>query len=355
MLSISVLFLELAIVLLLENCLCLADFIPVEKLDLAKSVFSESIQHPCVTNCGSTTNCFPTAWDKAAEKSRNVTMGCDIVVYSLAIDDRVQNFHELPDLWPTGSECSVLFLNSASKYLRDHPGKKKGNNWYIVDVERMYGFANNRKASKIPKLFPQSFFASSVKYALYIDAKMKINRPPRDILNEFLIPYATQGNTFLTMVGHPNSNSITKEVNSIAKAQQSDRPTVTHDMKRVVFQAHIYGELNITGAGHMVDTAIMMHDLKSKASLQFSCAWQHQLHIYSDRDQISLQGVLGWFSQGISPEVSQRNHIDERGTLTVDLNVEGEQANVHILSALRYSWIRGTESFSQLSRLGWNK
>ena len=349
--------LAIAISFILWIVICLADDIPVEKLALARSVFTESVKHPCVTKCGSDINCFPTGWDKAAEKSRNATNGCDMVVYGTAIDINVKDFHGLPKLWENGRECSVLFLHSESSYLRANPSrdKEKDKNWYIVDVENLHEFSNNRKASKIPKLFPQSFFASTVKYALYIDAKIVINRHPRDILNEFLVPYAKQGKTFLTMVGHPNSHNVSQEVNGIERSLLSDRPTVTHDMKRVTFQGSMYAELNITGAGHMVDTAVMMHDLKSNASHQFSCAWQHQLHIYSDRDQISLQGVIGWFSQDIPAAIAQREHIDKRGILTVDLNINGELVNVRILPAEKFFWLRGTEKFAILARFDWNK
>lgn len=331
---------------------CAAGKIPRTSWDKALSVFDAPSRYPCAANCSSDRKCVSTGWDNAAALSRELTRGCSVVLYSIAIERKANEFNKIGNYWNSRLSCSVLFLSHSSEYLRYHSGAKKVSNWNIVPVMGLEAFSNNRKASKIPKLFPQSFFADTVIYAMYIDAKISLRQHPINILRKHLLPYS-DSNTFLTMVGHFTSRDIVEEVAGIDSARKMGRPRITYDYNLLRLQRDTYVALNITGAGYMVDTAVMMHKLKSNASLQFSCAWQRQLQKYSDRDQISLQGIIGWFSQGISEDPER--HVDKFGTHSVDLKIDGEVANLHILSSEKYFWNGGNQSFSVLKRQKWNK
>ncbi|KAJ1391083.1 hypothetical protein B484DRAFT_286964 [Ochromonadaceae sp. CCMP2298] len=336
------------ILLSLCSAICtLADHIPVNMTDIAKRIFT-STEYPCASKCGGD-QCIASAWDATAAQSKNVTAGCDTVLYSIAIDDHADTFNHIDQYWKEPVHCSILYLSANSMYLRKHPSAEMLGNWTIVPVKKLDAFTNNRKAAKIPKLFPHSFFADSVEYALYVDAKIQLTEHPTKVLSEHLISYAENG-TFLTVVGHPFNHNVTAEVRGIDTRRHSSRPYITHDFALLEFQRDNYTALNITGQDRMVDTAIMMHDLRSAAARPFFCTWQGQLQKFSDRDQISLQGTLGWFSRGITETYKEPN-----GTLHVGLRIiDGSMNSIRILPTKGYFWAGGPHRFSKHKRQHWN-
>jgi hypothetical protein len=170
-----------------------------------------------------------------------------MVLYSVAIDDRADSFHhidrywgEARSFWKSAPACSVLFLSEKSKFRLKHKHASRAGNWHIVPVKKLSAFSDNRKAAKLPKLFPHSFFAGSVDYALYIDTKLKLRDHPSSILHKHLIPYIEK-KTFLTVVSYEYSaTNIAEEVALISTAKATSRPTITHNLPMLELQRDTY-------------------------------------------------------------------------------------------------------------------
>jgi hypothetical protein len=334
----------------------LSDHIPFELMENATRIFTTK-NFPCVSKCLAE-QCIASAWDEAAAQSRRLTAGCKMVLYSVAIDDRADSFHhidkywgEAKSFWGSTPACSVLFLSDRSEFRLKHKHATRAGNWHIVPVKELSAFSDNRKASKLPKLFPHSFFAGSVDYALYIDTKLRLLDHPSTILHTHLIPYIDK-KTFLTIVRY-HYNDIAQEVAVITRAKDKSRPTITHNLPMLEFQRDTYTALNITGQGRMVDTAILLHNLRSVATRSFFCTWEGQLQKFSDRDQIAFEGTVGWFSRNFT-DVS----VESDGSMDVKVSIASVMYNIHLLPAEKYSYSFGKNSskfkFAVLHRHAWN-
>lgn len=339
--------------LLFVICNILADYIPAHLEENATTIFATS-NFPCVAKCRAE-QCIPSAWDEAAVYSRRLTAGCKMVLYSVAIDDRADSFHhidkywgEVKSYWGSSPACSILFLSDMSKYRLKRPLSSRAGNWHIVTVKKLSAFPDNRKAAKLPKLFPHSFFGKSVDYAFYIDAKIRLLDHPSNILHRHLIPYAEK-KTFLTLIRY-DYKDMAEEILAITKAKETKRPTITHNLPMLEHQFETYTALNITGQGRMVDSAILLHNLRAVAAREFFCTWEGQLQKFSDRDQIAFQGTVGWYSRNFT-EVS----VESDGSIHVNVKIGGELHNIRLLPADQYCFGGHNElKFAQLHRHAWN-
>lgn len=331
-------------ILSLLGCL-FADHIPTSLMENATSVFAATV-FPCVSNCGSDT-CIASSWDEAAARSRNLTVGCKNVLYSVAIDERADSFNHIPQYWGDSLVCSILFLSDNSAFFVKNPSASTLGNWTVIAVKTLNAFANNRKAVKIPKFFPHAFFADGVEHALFVDAKIRMLDHPAVIMQKHLIPYKEEG-TFLTLVAHPNCPDLVHDVDLLLKLRH-ERPNVTFDLPLLFQQRDTYTALNITGQGRMVDTAVLMHNIRSTAARSFFCTWQGQVQKFSDRDQIAFQGTVGWFTRNFTDSVTGRD-----GTVRVGVNIDGHLQYLRILPRKQYHFAHGRGRFARIGRQHWN-
>lgn len=315
----------------------------------ASEAFNE-VEYPCAANCGSVAaSCFPSAWDEAATQSKTMTKGCTYVLYSAAIDDRADSFNPVGDFWEESKKCSILFLSKNSVYLQQHENASRVGNWNIVPVGKWLSseFGNGRKASRVPKLSPGKFFAATVQYALYIDAKLLLLKHPAEILSNHL---NRSRNISIVMVSNfPYIIDLTNEIRLIGAAR-SKRPTVTHDFNLLVHQGEVYASHNITGAGLAVDGALIMMDLRSPAATQFMCMWFNQLLKFSDRDQVAFQGALYYFSHTNNDSV-----VDSEGIRNVALDTTYGQHYLRILPSAKFWWNADSKEFAERHRRSWNR
>jgi hypothetical protein len=78
----------------------------------------------------------------------------------------------------------------------------------------------------------------------------------------------------------------------------------------------------------MVDTAVLLQNLRSVATRSFFCMWQDQLQKFSDRDQIAFQGSVGWFSRNFT-----NLSVEGDGTTHVKVRIDGVLYNICLLPA----------------------
>jgi hypothetical protein len=108
-------------------------------------------------------------------------------------------------------------------------------------------------------------------------------------------------NIIMVGVKHPKYRTITEEVKSISKDFKK-RPLITNNITIVHEQARHYEQV-ATQFGHreyhMIDSAILFHNLKFEEAKRFRCLWQSEIQFWSDRDQISFPFVLAELSQGL--------------------------------------------------------
>jgi hypothetical protein len=137
------------------------------------------------------------------------------VVYSAAIDDHADSFNPIEDYWEKSHQsdlkCSILFISKSSVYIQQHSSDRKVGNWHIVTVGNLTGgFSDGRKASRVPKLSPGKFFADTVEYALYVDAKLLLLKHPEDLLSTYVY---RANKTSLALMGEFRTTSTTFTTN----------------------------------------------------------------------------------------------------------------------------------------------
>jgi hypothetical protein len=314
-------------------------------------VFS-NVPFPCAANCADE-KCFPSAWDEAAAESRHLTNGCTYVVYSAAIDDHADSFNPIENYWEKSHQsdlkCSILFISKNSVYMQQHSSDRKVGNWHIVTVGNLtggMGFSDTRKASRVPKLSPGKFFADTVQYALYTDAKLVLLKHPEDLLSAYVHRANKTSLAFMGVAHH--IHNLHHEVQLIDNARLHGRPGVTNDFTMVKHQEEIYAKLGITGSGLAIDGALIMSDLRSEGGRQFMCKWFNQVLKFGDRDQLAFQGALYYLSHGKINAV-----VDEEGMKTVALDTTDGRFYLRMLPA-KYWWQKKNEySLAHTRHLSW--
>ena len=158
--------------------------------------------------------CFASAWDAAAEVSKELTQDCDAVYYTVATGAEVDALHHIgvyqsqspltpgstspsttstsatdgTKMHPKQRTCNIAFVSRRSRIVRYSNGHKPADNatahllfgnWHLVLLEEFAApYSESRKPSRVPKITPRAFFAPSVRYAVYMDSKLKLNCDP---------------------------------------------------------------------------------------------------------------------------------------------------------------------------------
>jgi hypothetical protein len=251
-----------------------------QALNLAEDYHSTFF--PCDTSCSNRASCHATGWGEAAKKSRALTQNCSLVVYSVALGGDVDVLNDVT-AYPT--VCNVMFLDGRSILARSQRMAKTIGNWTVVIAYNLeHSFSNMRRAGKIPKLSPDTFFNERVEFAIYLDAKLQLLVNPLQTLQLHMLAFER---VLMAAVCHPKSAHITAEVNAI-KFHQQHRPDITDSVVTVVNQASYYNSTGLLNPFRqtMVEGAILLHRLHHPAAITLRCAWMDQVLRYSDRDQV---------------------------------------------------------------------
>ena len=316
---------------------------------------------PCGTVCTSlsTAECFPSSWQQPAAYSKRVSLECESVLYSVSLGSHVGGVPPIQDFW-SGKPCSIMFLNSYSNFSKttNLPNLGKYNNWTIIYVGHSIGYTSYRRAGKIPKLSPSSFFAENVKYAVYLDSKFILHTPPKILIQQYI---AMNESIFLSAIHHPFSEAVENEIQNLNITRKT-RPTVTDDFNQLIWQ---YGNYSSTRIFHqlkehnlnqtMIEAGMLIHRVHHPHGNIFLCSWMDQVHKFSDRDQIALPFLVAWFnnfhfyprvyynSENSNyflsplefPPVDGKDGDDEQKKSTVSTEV----VYIHVISKRHY-WLR---------------
>ena len=140
---------------------------------------------PCASECASQRNCLKSGYDEAAVISRKLSEGCDSVYYTVGLHRKQTSLKRVDVLMDP--RCYIAFVK------KDSPlGKYKDdsiNGWNIVRVASsgFHRLSVGRRASRIPKISPELFFAKTVRYAVYFDSALIPLIKPQDIRSYMVV------------------------------------------------------------------------------------------------------------------------------------------------------------------------
>ena len=240
--------------------------------------------------------------------------------------------------------CAVAFIaaNSLlSKLVRNNNTAYFGN-WAVVEVDfsdypdsTLISLGNPRKVSRLPKISPGLFFASTVHHALYIDSKLEFVGDPLTMMNfkdRKTVDRRTRKKVNVTAafvaVRHELSHTIYEEgeqhklsccpscaiiiiiilqpvivVEAIFKVRRDFSRSVTYypyELRQQVKHYRKLGhQLNMSYV-NVFEGAVLLHNLKSIPGYHFRCMWYREYLLWADRDQIS-----GGFALANSARISR--------------------------------------------------
>lgn len=335
-------------------------------LSLDPLIDYKNASFPCKSECVSLSSqkCFHTAWEIAAARTRIITKECTYVVYSVSLNPDLNDIHPIPDFWSGDSNnsitkskpCSIYFIQRRSKFVERTGAESLEvvNNWTLILIDNLPMYESRRKASKIPKLMPDMFFAGSVMAAIYIDAKLSLTVSPSQWIQKALYSHP---DTILAAIGHHQLKEIVDEISFIELSNWKKGISSYRDMnannrdlmnKKLMQQYNDYQEnglfelmetQNISQA--LIDGGILFHKLHHPQAAILRCAWLEQVHRYSDRDQAAFPFVVGWFNNFLPIEQHQDYSL-------VPLLFDRQNTyNVMILDTKYHYW-KGKEKISSL-------
>jgi hypothetical protein len=315
----------------------------------------KSSSFPCETACQtlSSEKCFATNWRTPSLKSQQATEGCSFALYSVSLGFNVDDVNSVDDFWG-GKPCSIMFLSRNSSLIQ-RTGLQTLNklrNWTLILVDDFPEFTSNRRAGKIPKFSPESFFSTTVKRAIYLDSKFILKTSPVSLIQNYSLHHS---NILLTAIAHPRNKNIDMEVKLIDEARKS-RPSITSDIQQVIQQYKSYHKTgllknmkkkNITQT--VIEAGMLIHTLHDPRGVEFRCAWLDQVQRYSDRDQVAFPFVSGWFN-------SFHSKLEFKGSFLLPLKFSDEQGGMAYLNILsnKYYW-SAENSFGAVRYDEWHK
>lgn len=309
----------------------------------------ESSRIPCECPCASSpSSCFASAWKTAMQNSLRLTKGCKIVLYTVLIG-QVKEIHPVSADWMDPVHCNIAFVSESSPLMHSQH-LQQASRWTFVSVADLAGgFQDSRKASRLPKLAPDAFFAESVDHALYIDSKLEINISPVDVLKLFNEGNAAHQQTVMMLVSHSTTRDLSHDA---ALVLANHRSNITHYPMLLRRQVAVYEECGYCYA-NTFDGAFILHELRSEAGRQLRCAWYREFLFWSDRDQISGNFII---AQQVNRTMQQQGKQVagkcSRGREHLPIAMDSGQGMTYMLRMLpkSYYW-RGSDILAKWERL----
>ena len=179
------------------------------------------------------------------------------------------------------------------------PQEQNSSRWVFIhlpswsDTGDLLG--DNRRKGKFLKFHPLKFFAPSVSRAIYIDAKLQLLAEPRDMIRTLRSPEVGGRRGVLVAVRHPLNEDPFKEAADIRFLKANYRNDLSFTLWTMKHQLQKYYEdmqrYNLP-LNNMIDSAILIHDLRSAEAAEFRCAWSREYYRHADRDQLAFPWVL---------------------------------------------------------------
>jgi hypothetical protein len=247
---------------------------------------------PCASECSSSSDCYHSGFDEAAKMSTRITDGCDVVFYTVSLHRAQSGLMHVDTIM--NAKCYIAFVKRSSPLGQRNPGTLNGWNVVVVSDYNMQVFGVSRRASRLPKISPASFFAKTVQYAVYFDTGGTPKIRP-DALDQYMrsdekrVAIAMLYHRFQVTDWH-HVRSPVQEINHILKCNNSALASELVK-QRDAYQAASNLNNNLRYRVMPVGSFII-HDLLSVQGSRFRCNWLNEYLQWGDRDQPPLYYVL---------------------------------------------------------------
>ena len=302
----------------------------------------ESSLNPCASACSYEGLCFQSGWDEAAVESRRVTEGCKVVFYTVNTPPKADQLHQAPN---ATIGCNVAFVYKKSiLYVRESESKFY-NNWILIPLKGLSVFPDPRKATRLPKIVPDSFFAPSVQYAIYGDSSIILRQEPQQLVNTFS---RSKGRiAVMAAIRHPYSKTIDEEVKAVLTKTMSKKGKATHYPTKLMEQNKAYESLRRVEDGlnyvNLFDGSFLIHQLQSSSGKQFRCKWYREYQEWADRDQVSGAFVVSKMAYDYNQKFSKKEALKQQEWIPVT-GLERDDGTmdtsfIHIIDGSLHPWM----------------
>lgn len=304
---------------------------------LDKECLQGSAVFPCVSECANRRVCLPSIYDHVIPATLELTMGCSAVMYTVLLGKNI-TAEDLPNASvavssdahgffadENGGKCNLAFVTEGSKILteldpRNSPKKapsKKLGIWELVpvphiswsisslleeDEEIISLFASQEAQMLIPKLSPGIFFASTVKYAVYVKPNVVISdvNAILNLMNERPrgggMAGMNSGISMLLLQNLPPDSGLSS--NPWSHVEEDSLPDIRGAQQESAYQSiqiGLHGQI-LLNIPHGVDSSFVVHSLQLEDARLLRCdvyAEVLQWESFREGEAKSLEFVLG--------------------------------------------------------------
>lgn len=248
---------------------------------------------PCASACSCRQDCYASGFDAAGKQARASTAGCVIVYYTVGMHRKQAGLTDVDNLMD--KRCYVAFVKVDSPIGRG--SAVYANGWQIIRVDgtHMEKLIVSRRASRLPKINPDSFFAKTVRYAVYFDTGSIPKLDPKHIDGLMTVDGKKISIAMLfhrmQMTGWHRSRSPMSEISAVLRSNHS---ALIGDLTK---QRYMYQRATNVSNGRLrfrvmpVGTFII-HNIKSQVGRKFRCEWLYEYLYWGDRDQPPLYYII---------------------------------------------------------------
>lgn len=248
---------------------------------------------PCISECSNSSKCTASAYDnEPINTSNKISEGCTEVLFTIALGLDVHhipsgNAKDAPKATPyvrseSGGVCNIAFVSEESLIMKEAIKSSKRRNylahgfWRLIPIPLV-----NDKVSDafLPKMSPGSFFADTVKIAIYCEPNILFHHLP-SLLEEVHHNPKKEGTSSSTVMVLPRKRQHSAD-------------------KRVPLQERAYDKVRIAmrgnrlGKQYAADNYWVLHRLDVEDSRLFRCdIYGETLNWSSQRDDLSINFIL---------------------------------------------------------------
>ncbi|KAL3787575.1 hypothetical protein HJC23_000063 [Cyclotella cryptica] len=328
---------------------------------------------PCASECRRSDRCTPSAWDDVASLSRAVTSGCDAVLYTILLDEDVEQIPSATlavgvDSSPyvgaglpselgkkTAARCNVAFVSERSplvqrlrsegeEYVEEDsesglPNLLRHGFWTVLPVSTpkvgdtsgwLHAFSGRYALEYLPKISPGRFFGSSVRYAAYAAPTVLLDNLPKLLKTMEDGPPPSSGHRKGVTALLIPSNHPTCDPSLRGSSCPWSRPP-----KNDSLQASVYNTIRVALRGKLlggslyptIDTSFVIHSLGEEDARLFRCdvyaevaEWgasgdERALEFIVSLHDLWSKAVMHWNEQEIWWDKEEKNEMEgEEGT-----------------------------------------
>ena len=253
---------------------------------------------PCAAECSASRDCYPSLYDVAKVKSREITRSCSTVIYTiLGVQDIPDSLNSVPKLTLSDSKiCLVAFNGKNSAVTGDL------KDWLVVEMDK-FDESLSPSIRYLPKYNPQGFFADGVSFAIYVDPKHPVKLD--DTVMETMQCRGTGGKSAgIGLFSYRNPKSLSQ----IASKSESKFIGVSQSTAYKTFSENRHRSLH---QEIVASSGVVFHNMKDNAIKELRCRWINENVIWDDGsdEEASLNFVLQSSVTKISSEMGQCHHL----------------------------------------------